>query len=224
MLVTIKRQKDAETAPYWQSFTCQTGPDMTVAAVLDALNYTDDLFDIQGEPAPRIRWECGCQQKMCGGCAMVINGTPALACSTFLRDLPGDVLTLEPLSKFPVIADLMVDRSVIEENLRRAQAYLGRFGGEKEKEYPQQYAAAKCLRCGLCLEVCPNYVRGERFFGGLFANEAYLLYTQSADRKKDLKKEYERHFAQGCSKALSCEAVCPMEISTLSSMARMNRG
>lgn len=222
MLVKIKRQKDGDSAPYWQRFSCETTPDMTVAAVLDRLNYTDDLFDAEGASAPRIRWECSCLQKMCGGCAMVINGTPALACSTFLRDLEGDSLTLEPLTKFPVVADLVVDRGIIEENLRRAEAFLGTFGGAEEKAYPQLYAISKCLRCGLCLEVCPNYVRGEDFFGALFANESYLLYTQSGDRKKETAREYDRHFARGCSKALSCQQICPMGISTLTSMARMN--
>lgn len=65
--------------------------------------------------------------KMCGACAMVINGVPRLACSAFLRDIKGDELTLEPLSKFPVIDDLIVDRSIIESNLHRARAYLGEY-------------------------------------------------------------------------------------------------
>ena len=85
------------------------------------------------------------------------------------------------------------------------------------------YAAAKCLKCGLCLEVCPNYNKGELFFGALFANEAALLALQSQDRTELLREAYDKHFAAGCSKALSCVGVCPMEIDTLASMARMNR-
>ena len=85
------------------------------------------------------------------------------------------------------------------------------------------YTAAKCLKCGLCLEVCPNYSNGKSFFGALFANRAFLAHSQSRDRKKELKKQYNVHFFAGCSKALSHEAVCPMEISTLSSMLYINR-
>ena len=88
MLVRIKRQRDAESEPYWQSFSVDAEPTMTVSALLDRLNYTDDLYDVQGEPAPRIRWECSCLQKLCGSCAMLINGSPRLACAVFLRDLP----------------------------------------------------------------------------------------------------------------------------------------
>lgn len=154
---------------------------------------------------------------------MVINGVPRLACSAFLRDIKGDELTLEPLSKFPVIDDLIVDRSIIESNLHRARAYLGEYKKLVEKDFPQLYSTAKCLKCGLCLEVCPNYIKGENFFGALFANEMYLLSFQSADRSVQLKKEYAKHFAAGCSKSLSCVEVCPMGIDTLSSMAKMNR-
>lgn len=172
MLVKIKRQKDADSAPYWQTFSVDADPDMTVSAMLDRLNYTDDLYDAEGVAAPRIRWECSCSQKMCGACAMVINGVPKLACAAFLRDEKRDVLTLEPLSKFPVVADLIVDRSIISENLQKAQAYLGTYRPLRKKDFEQMYAAAKCLKCGLCLEVCPNYSKGEHFFGALFANEA----------------------------------------------------
>ena len=125
MIVTIKRQESNESSPYIQSFRYEGTLDTTVAALLDVLNYTDDLYDTEGNPAPRIRWECSCQQKVCGACAMVINSTPALACNTFLRDLKCDKLVLEPLSKFPVTADLIVDRSVIDENLKKAEVYLG---------------------------------------------------------------------------------------------------
>ena len=55
---------------------------------------------------------------------MVINGVPALDCSTFADEVKGNELILEPLSKFPVVADLIVDRSVIYENRIRAKAYL----------------------------------------------------------------------------------------------------
>lgn len=224
MLVKIKRQKSAGEKPYWQSFSYEGSTDKTVAALLDELNYTDDLYDIKGEAAPRILWECSCMQKLCGGCAMVINGTPALACGYFLSSVKGDVLTLEPLSKFPVIADLIVDRSIIEENLRKAKIYTGKYSGANEKEYEHCYSAAKCLKCGLCLEVCPNYSKGENFYGALFANDAFLTKSMSAERGTEIKKEYNKHFAAGCSKSLSCQKICPMEIPTLASILKMNRG
>ena len=223
MIVKIKRQHAPETDAYWQSFSYDGPEHVTVSAVLDALNYTDDLFDVDGNPAPRIRWECSCMQSVCGGCAMVINGVPALACATFADEVKGKTLILEPLSKFPVIADLIVDRSVIYENLNSAKAYLEHLAANDKRQYKHQYSVAKCLKCGLCLEVCPNYHPGGDFFGAVLANESYLIMSQSADKQPQIVKEYKTHFGAGCSKALSCQSICPMEIETLSSMIKMNQ-
>ena len=223
MIVKIKRQNDPKSPAYWQSFEYNGSKHVTVSAVLDALNYTDDLFDIEGNPATRIRWECSCMQAMCGGCAMVINGVPALACSTYIDEVKGQELVIEPLSKFPVIADLMVDRSVIYENLLQAKAYLQSVATNDKKQHEQQYSVAKCLKCGLCLEVCPNYHPGAQFFGAVLANESYLLESQSAGDNPQVVDAYKKHFAAGCSKALSCQTVCPVGIETLTSILRMNR-
>lgn len=223
MIVKIKRQRAPETDAYWQSFSYSGPEHVTVSAVLDALNYTDDLFDVEGNPAPRIRWECSCMQAMCGGCAMVINGVPALACATYADELKGETLILEPLSKFPVIADLIVDRSIIYENLTQAKAYLDTLAANDKRQHKHQYSVAKCLKCGLCLEVCPNYHPGGSFYGAVFANESYLLATQSADKASPVIKEYKTHFGAGCSKALSCQSVCPVGIETITSIMKMNR-
>lgn len=223
MIVTIKRQKSPESEPYLQSFRYEGPRHIPVSAVLDALNYTDDLFDIAGKPADRIRWECSCMQAMCGGCAMIINGVPALACATFADEVTGDGLMLEPLSKFPVIADLIVDRGIIYDNLTRAKAYLDSLPVNDKRQHKQQYSVAKCLKCGLCLEVCPNYHPGGDFFGAVFANDSYLIASQSKDKKDPVIKEYRTHFGAGCSKALSCQTVCPMGIETITSIMRMNR-
>ena len=223
MVVRIKRQQRFDSEPYWQSFKYEGPRHVTVSAVLDALNYTDDLFDIDGKPTSRIRWECSCMQALCGGCAMVINGVPALACSTFADEVKGDELVLEPLSKFPVVADLIVDRSIIYENLIKAKAYLDSVAENDKRYHKQQYSVAKCLKCGLCLEVCPNYHPGADFFGAILANESYLIASQSADKKAPIVKSYKKHFGAGCSKALSCQTVCPMKIETITSIMRMNR-
>jgi succinate dehydrogenase / fumarate reductase iron-sulfur subunit len=223
MIVKIKRQRSADSAPYWQSFLYNGPQHVTVSAVLDTINYTDDLFDTEGNPAARIQWECSCVQAVCGGCAMVINGVPALACNTFVDEIKGPDLVLEPLSKFPVVADLVVDRNIIYENLNHAKAYIESLATSSKKHYKQQYSVAKCLKCGLCLEVCPNYHPGGMFFGAVFANESYLITSQSADKQPQLVKEYKMHFGAGCSKALSCQTVCPVGIETITSIMKMNR-
>ena len=130
---------------------------------------------------------------------------------------------LEPLSKFPVVADLIVDRSIIYENLISAEAYAEGAAQNDKRQHQQQYSVAKCLKCGLCLEVCPNYRPGGEFFGAVLANESYLIASQSADKKPGIVQGYKKHFGAGCSKALSCQSVCPMGIKTITSIMRMNR-
>ena len=221
--ITVLRRKTPEDLPYEQTFRydARTGAD-TVASALININ-RGSLTDVNGNKAEPIAWECSCLQAMCGSCAMVINRKPALACETFVRDL-GDAIEIRPLSKFHVINDLVVDRGIIHDNACRVNAYIKEHKASDPSEFERQYSAAKCLKCGLCLEICPNYTSGERFFGALFANDCYLIATRSGAFDDAIREDYDRHFAAGCSKSLACVDICPMKIPTLSSMAKLNRG
>ena len=230
MKIKILRQETPVSESYWETFSADVTEEMSVAGLLDHLNYNDDIVNENGEKTTRIGWECSCLQGVCGACAMVINGVPALACETFIRDLKGSEITIRPLRKFPVLHDLLVDRSAIQENLRQTNMYIEEYQpsgakgeSKKEKEHLHQYSAAKCLKCGLCLEVCPNYSGGKDFYGAIFANDCYLVSARNRERAGEIRELYKKHFGSGCSKALSCMDVCPMGIPTIASMAKLNR-
>ena len=223
MKVRIWRQESPTAKPYWESFDYDGPRELTVAAMLDHLNYNDDIVNDAGQSTRRIAWECSCLQGSCGACAMVINNTPALACDTFLSKLPGDELVLRPLSKFPTIRDLVVDRSSIQENLKRCNVSIGAYQPADKQSLTHQYDAAKCLKCGLCLEICPNYTSGSNFFGAVFANDCYLVFARNRAKARGIKKVYAQHFGNACSKSLTCMDVCPMRIATIASMAQLNR-
>ena len=222
MKVNILRQKSPVSAPYWETFEYDGPEDNTVAGVLEYLNYHDDITNADGKPSTRILWECSCLQGICGAYAMVINGKPALACETFLRDLKGKDMEIRPLRKFPVLRDLVTDRSSIHENLKQANLYIGEYQ-PGDGDHAHQYAAAQCLKCGLCLEVCPSYVNGQTFFGAAFANDCYLVASRNRSEGGRIQALYAEHFGKTCSKSLSCMEVCPMKIPTLASMAKLNR-
>ncbi len=223
MKIKILRQKTPVSPPYWETFEYDGPADNTVAGVLDYINYHDDVRNVEGERSTRIGWDCSCLQGVCGACAMVINRKPALACETFLKDLKGDVIELRPLGKFPVVRDLITDRSSIHENLTKTNVYIGEYHPSPGEDHAGQYTAAKCLKCGLCLEVCPNYVNGRTFFGAAFANDCYLTASRNREKAGEIREAYAGHFAGGCSKSFSCMDVCPMKIRTIASMAKLNR-
>lgn len=223
MKVRILRQMTPFSEPYWESFEYDGPSNTSVAGILSYINYNDDIVNDRGERVGRIAWECSCLQGACGGCAMVINESPALACNIFIRDLKSDVIEIRPLRKFPTVSDLVVDRTGIFERLKESNVYVGAHNPRANEDPEQQYLASKCLKCGLCLEVCPNYGSGELFYGAAFANDCYLVYARDVSKTAEIKKEYDAHFGGFCSKSLSCMEVCPEGIPTIASMARMNK-
>ena len=78
LTIDILRQKDSASAPYKQIIEFEALPDDTVTTLLNKINASDDLRDINGNPVGIIHWQCSCLQKKCGACAMRINGNPAL--------------------------------------------------------------------------------------------------------------------------------------------------
>lgn len=209
----ILRRARMETRSFLQSFWYE--PDSsteTVAHALTVLNEREDLQDIHGSAAGPVKWECNCLQKKCGACAMVINGRPGLACKVLLAGC-GDVVRLEPLKKFEPIEDLIVDRRVLYENLKTVRAWLEHDAEIQENVLETVYEASRCLQCGCCLEVCPNFLPGGTFTGMASAVPmARLLVGLSAAENKQTAALYRKHIYNGCGKSLACQAVCPTGI------------
>ncbi len=213
MIVEILRHKKNEDKSYVQKFEYQYDDEkQTVATMLNNLNLIDDLKDIDGNPADKIAFKQSCLQKKCGACAMLINGKPGLACASRLADY-GDHIRLEPLKKFPLVEDLIVDRSIMSENLKMMEVYLKGEALVNEKRNELSYEASRCLQCGCCLEVCPNYMANNGFTG--MAGAMPLSRIINELNKSDLKevsKTYNRYVYEGCGKSLACVDICPAGI------------
>lgn len=197
----LKRQSPQEKS-YWQAYDFETeNESATVATALTELNR--QLTD-------KIMWECSCLQKKCGACAMVINGRPQLACDAQLSSAKQGEITVEPLRKFPVVRDLVVDRSVLYRNLAAMNAFLTAEVRASEQQNDLLYEASRCLQCGCCLEICPNFYAGGSFFGmASMVPVSRLLEELPKAEQKALRKQYQKHIYAGCGKSLACRDICP---------------
>lgn len=220
--VRIKRQNSFEAEAFYQTILCDCDAGTNIATLLREIN-AEEILDIDGIPVGEIAWECSCLQKKCGACAMRINGMPRLACDTKIGDLKSKTVTLEPLKKFPVVRDLIVDRSVLRENLIALHNWLESEATKSRKTVDLAYDASRCIQCGCCLEVCPNFTAGESFFGAAaFVPASRILSQLPNGKKNDLVQEYGKHIYNGCGKSLSCHDICPVGIDVEHKLSNSN--
>ena len=218
----IKRQNSFEAEAFYQTILCDCDAGTNIATLLREIN-AEEILDIDGIPVGEIAWECSCLQKKCGACAMRINGMPRLACDTKIGDLKSKTVTLEPLKKFPVVRDLIVDRSVLRENLIALHNWLESEATKSRKTVDLAYDASRCIQCGCCLEVCPNFTAGESFFGAAaFVPASRILSQLPNGKKNDLVQEYGKHIYNGCGKSLSCHDICPVGIDVEHKLSNSN--
>ncbi len=213
MIIEILRHRRNSNGSFYQSFAYEPSEENeTIATMLNRLNLRERLEDISGQEAEKIAFKQSCLQKKCGACAMLINGRPALACGTRLAEL-GDHVKLEPLKKFPVVEDLIVDRTAMSENLKMLNAFLEGEAIVDEKRNELSYEASRCLQCGCCLEVCPNFAVGNGFAGMAAGTILSRIINESERSKlKEISLEYKKHVYEGCGKSLACVEVCPANI------------
>lgn len=225
--VNILRKKADEYKRYFQCFNYDGEINIPVTVLLDNINKQNIIKDVDGNVCDPIVWECSCQQGLCGACAMVINNKPVLACKTFCNELlkDNDEITIEPLSKFPCIEDLKVDRSEIFKAMEDMKLWLDEEAEVNLEEVQLQYKVSQCLMCGCCLEACVNYAPGMLFKGPAAAAASLKVAEQlkKGQHKAEVLKKYKKEIFNGCSKSLACQEVCPMKIPLVEVMSKMNR-
>jgi succinate dehydrogenase / fumarate reductase iron-sulfur subunit len=143
---------------------------MNVISVLQKIAATPRTVDAK-DVSPVV-WECNCLEEVCGACTMLVNGRVRQACSAIvdrlLEERPGEI-ELRPASKFPVIRDLMVDRSRLFQALKKSRAWIGVDGYydkgpgplQSQEDQERLYPLSQCMSCGCCLEACPQFTQIE---------------------------------------------------------------
>ena len=168
--VVILRQDGPGKPGYWERFRVEYEPDMNVISALQKIAATAQTAD--GKKVAPVAWECNCLEEVCGACTQVVNGRVRQACTALVDRLLGEnpeQIELRPMTKFPVIRDLVVDRSRMFSTLKKVKAwlpvdsYLDMGPGPRQSQDNQQaaYELSKCMTCGCCLEACPQYLKIE---------------------------------------------------------------
>jgi len=168
--VRVRRQDGPGKEPYWELHRVKYEPEMNVISVLQRI--AAQATNVDGRRVAPVAWDCGCLEEVCGSCTMVINGKVRQSCSALVDRLLSenpDEIVLEPMTKFPVVRDLMVDRTRLFRGLERIKgwvpvdSYYNMGPGERilREDQERNYPLSQCMSCGCCLEACPQYQKIE---------------------------------------------------------------
>lgn len=229
--VHIKRQEKPEAPVKWEIFKIPYRANMNVIALLQELQINPTTAD--GTKTTPPAWEAACLEEVCGTCSMLINGKPRQAC-TALVDKIDQPIKLEPFSKFPIVRDLITDRTRMFDHLKQVKAWVnidGTYELGPGPRYSQElalsrYKMSECMTCGCCLEACPNYGPQSKFIGPQAINQVRLFNSHptgeinAAERLESLMDE---GGINDCGDAQNCVKVCPKQIPLTESIADVSR-
>ena len=238
MKLTLKvwRQKNARSKG---RFVTYEAPNVsTHMSFLEMLDVVNESLIAKGEEP--IAFDHDCREGICGTCSLVINGIPhgpqpqTTACQCHMRNFSdGDEITIEPwrARAFPIIKDLVVDRSAFD-RIIAAGGFISTGTGSApdgnavpvpKEDSDRAMDAAACIGCGACVAACPN--ASAMLFVAAKVAHLGLLPQGQPERQTRVRRMVAQMDAEGfgaCSNHGECEAVCPKGID-LSFIARMNR-
>lgn len=234
LTLNIWRQAHAEASGFFEKHQLEVEAESSFLEMLDALN--EQLIISGQEP---VAFDHDCREGICGSCSLVINGEPhgrheaTTTCQQYMRDYQdAKELWIEPwrATAFPVIKDLVVDRSAFDRIIQAGGYIPVRTGAAPEANTipvakqvaDSAFDAATCIGCGACVAVCPN-ASATLFIAAKISHLSSLPQGQ-VDKKRPAKM-LARMEAEGfgtCSNYRECERACPKQIRT-STITQMNR-
>jgi len=232
----VWRQKDAKDKGKLERYDAKdVSPDMSFLEMLDEVN--EDLIKKGVEP---IVFDHDCREGICGTCSQVINGVPhgpeeeITACQLHMRRFKdGDAIYIEPwrAKAFPVLKDLMVDRSAFDRIIQSYGYTSAHTGGVPDGnaipiskvKADESMDAAACIGCGACVAACPN--ASAMLFVSAKVAHLGLLPQGEVEAARRVKAMVDTMDAEGfgnCTNHYECEAACPKGIK-VKFIARLNR-
>lgn len=236
ILVKIWRQNDTTAEGAFEEYPLRDiSTDMSFLEMMDVLN--EWLIRKGSEP---IAFDSDCREGICGMCGVVVNGTAhgpqkeTTLCQLHMRQFhDGDTIVIEPFRSrgFPVVKDLIVDRSALDRIIQAGGYISVNTGSPRDANtilVPQHVAetamdAASCIGCGACAAACPNGT--PMLFLGAKVSHLALLPQGKLEAKKraiEMVLQMDRDGFGNCSNERECENVCPKGIK-ISNIARLNR-
>ncbi|NGX55663.1 MAG: Fumarate reductase iron-sulfur subunit [Chlamydiae bacterium] len=218
---------------YWEEFELELRSGENVISGL--MEIRKNPVNRKGERVEPVVWEDGCLEEVCGSCSMLVNGYPRQACTAlianYIRDTGKNLIILAPFTKFPLVRDLIVDRIVMFENLKKVQGWIedeGKGFGPLVTQKKQQlmYVLSTCMTCGCCSESCPQVNKHSKFIGPAPAAQVRLFNTHPTG-KKDRRHRLRPLMVDGgisdCGNAQNCVEVCPKNLPLTESISAIGR-
>lgn len=236
LTLKIWRQKNAVSKGKFVTYTIKDiSPSSSFLEMMDVLN--ESLVKTGDDP---VAFDHDCREGICGACGMYINGRPhgpdsgVTTCQLHMRKFrDGDTIVIEPwrARAFPVLKDLVVDRSAFDKIVQAGGFVSVNTGGVPDGNaipVPKENAdlsmdAAACISCGACVAACKN--ASAMLFVGAFVSKFALLpqgQVEAQQRVQNMVAEMDRQGFGNCTNTGACEAECPKLI-TLENIARLNR-
>ena len=224
--ITVHIRRGTDHGSEYQTYEVPAAPFQTI---LDVVTYVQRYLD------STLSYRFACRVGMCGSCAMTVNGVPRWTCRTRIPEvIDNGELTLEPLSNFPVVKDLVVDMS---EFFNKWQVAGGVFQGESpspkefinvdpnSKSRKKVDAGIECIGCGVCYAACDTVRWDPDYLGPAALNRAWTLVNDVRDQKHQerLQKVTQKGGCQLCHSHQSCQRYCPMKINPTAAIAGLKR-
>ncbi|MFW5968407.1 MAG: succinate dehydrogenase/fumarate reductase iron-sulfur subunit [Persicimonas sp.] len=236
LYLKVWRQEDADSEGHLQAITAEgISPDMSFLEMLDLVN--ERLVKDGEEP---IEFDSDCREGICGTCGLTINGQAhgpergTAVCQLHMRSFEdGDTIVVEPFraTAFPVVKDLVVDRSALDRIIQKG-GYVSVTTGPHpdanthpipKPDADRSFFAATCISCGACVAACPN-ASASLFTGAKLTQYASLPQGQPEREIRTLKmiNQMDDEGLGNCSNIGECSAACPKDIK-LENISRMRR-
>ena len=232
----VWRQKDRQSKGKLVKYEAKDIPPQ--ASLLEMLDIMNERLLLQGEEP--IAFDSDCREGICGTCSLTVNGEahgpdhPGAACELYMRKFrDGDTIVIEPfrVKSFPIVKDLVIDRSALDRIVQAGGFISARAGSAPEansipvSKHSADVAmeAAACIGCGACAAACPN--ASAMLFTAAKVSHLALLPQGEPERTKrvvDMVRTMDAEGFGNCTNTYECEAVCPAEISA-SFIAKLNR-